>query len=132
MAESEGFEPSILFPIYTLSRGAPSATRPALQFFFNSTMHCILNVRLIPDSCPWLSFYNNQSGIFLASSVSPFGARVVKKQSPCSDCSQQFSQPLGQLFLTTLPLYSAISIYALFLALNSRLLNYIKSNKTAA
>ncbi len=33
MAESEGFEPSILFPIYTLSRGAPSATRPALQFF---------------------------------------------------------------------------------------------------
>ena len=30
MAESEGFEPSIRFPVYTLSRGAPSATRPAL------------------------------------------------------------------------------------------------------
>ena len=31
MAESEGFEPSIRFPVYTLSRGAPSATRPALR-----------------------------------------------------------------------------------------------------
>ncbi len=31
MAESEGFEPSIELPLYTLSRGAPSATRPALQ-----------------------------------------------------------------------------------------------------
>lgn len=30
MAESEGFEPSIELPLYTLSRGAPSATRPAL------------------------------------------------------------------------------------------------------
>ena len=32
MAESEGFEPSIRFPVYTLSRGAPSATRPALRY----------------------------------------------------------------------------------------------------
>ena len=31
MAESEGFEPSIGVNLYTLSRGAPSATRPALQ-----------------------------------------------------------------------------------------------------
>ncbi len=31
MAESEGFEPSNQLPSYTLSRGAPSATRPALQ-----------------------------------------------------------------------------------------------------
>ena len=31
MAESEGFEPSIGINRYTLSRGAPSATRPALQ-----------------------------------------------------------------------------------------------------
>ncbi len=30
MAESEGFEPSIRVNVYTLSRGAPSATRPAL------------------------------------------------------------------------------------------------------
>ena len=31
MAEKEGFEPSIQFPIYTLSRGTPSATRPLLR-----------------------------------------------------------------------------------------------------
>ncbi len=33
MAEKEGFEPSIEFPLYTLSRGAPSATRPFLREF---------------------------------------------------------------------------------------------------
>ena len=31
-AESEGFEPSKQFPIYTLSKRAPSATRTTLQF----------------------------------------------------------------------------------------------------
>jgi hypothetical protein len=31
MAESEGFEPSIGVNLYALSRGAPSATRPALR-----------------------------------------------------------------------------------------------------
>ena len=30
MAEREGFEPSIRVNVYTLSRGAPSATRPPL------------------------------------------------------------------------------------------------------
>ena len=32
LAESEGFEPSMGVNPYTLSRGAPSATRPALLF----------------------------------------------------------------------------------------------------
>lgn len=31
MAEREGFEPSIRFPVYTRSRRAPSTTRPPLQ-----------------------------------------------------------------------------------------------------
>ena len=30
-AETEGFEPSIQFPVYTLSRRAPSTTRTSLQ-----------------------------------------------------------------------------------------------------
>ena len=30
MAEREGFEPSIQFPVYTLSKRAPSTTRPSL------------------------------------------------------------------------------------------------------
>src|SRR5262249_50054653 len=30
-AEGEGFEPSIRFPVYTLSKRAPSATRPPLR-----------------------------------------------------------------------------------------------------
>src|SRR5579859_4070303 len=33
MAEREGFEPSIEFPLYTLSKRAPSTTRPSLQFY---------------------------------------------------------------------------------------------------
>src|SRR5215469_4596342 len=33
MAEREGFEPSIRFPVYTLSKRAPSATRPSLRRF---------------------------------------------------------------------------------------------------
>ena len=31
VAEREGFEPSIGFILYALSRGAPSATRPSLR-----------------------------------------------------------------------------------------------------
>ena len=31
LAEREGFEPSIEFPLYTLSKRAPSATRPSLR-----------------------------------------------------------------------------------------------------
>ena len=31
-AESEGFEPSIQFPVYTLSKRAPSATRTTLHY----------------------------------------------------------------------------------------------------
>ena len=31
LAEGEGFEPSIRFPAYTLSKRAPSATRPPLR-----------------------------------------------------------------------------------------------------
>ncbi len=33
MAEREGFEPSIRVNVYTLSRRAPSATRPPLQHY---------------------------------------------------------------------------------------------------
>ena len=34
MAEREGFEPSKRFPVYTLSKRAPSTTRPPLQNIF--------------------------------------------------------------------------------------------------
>ena len=52
MAEREGFEPSIRFlTIYALSRGAPSTTRPSLQYsvFYNSAIlpHCAMLCRLI-------------------------------------------------------------------------------------
>jgi hypothetical protein len=36
MAETEGFEPSIRFPVYTLSRRAPSTTRTSLHFFYRA------------------------------------------------------------------------------------------------
>ena len=44
MAESEGFEPSIGVNLYTLSRGAPSATRPALREF------CVARKRTWPQA----------------------------------------------------------------------------------
>src|ERR1700722_13745915 len=35
MAEGVGFEPTIRFPVYTLSKRAPSATRPPLRTWRN-------------------------------------------------------------------------------------------------
>ena len=34
LAEREGFEPSLEFPLNTLSKRAPSTTRPSLQPFY--------------------------------------------------------------------------------------------------
>jgi hypothetical protein len=39
LAEREGFEPSIRLTVYTLSRRAPSTTRPPLQIVFQSPHH---------------------------------------------------------------------------------------------
>ena len=36
MAEEMGFEPTIQFPVYTLSKRAPSTARPILRIFWNS------------------------------------------------------------------------------------------------
>ena len=52
LAEREGFEPSVEFPLHTLSKRAPSTTRPSLQMFrINSlrrvwwpeTANCVAN-----------------------------------------------------------------------------------------
>ncbi len=43
MAVSEGFEPSIEFPLYALSRGAPSATRPTHLTTAHILLRKILN-----------------------------------------------------------------------------------------
>ena len=51
MAESEGFEPSMEFPPYTLSRGAPSATRPTLQFCLYSRSRNLLYIRVNGSPC---------------------------------------------------------------------------------
>src|SRR5260370_42017666 len=40
LAEGEGFEPSIRFPVYTLSKRAPSAARPPLRI---SGSYCRFN-----------------------------------------------------------------------------------------
>ena len=43
MAESEGFEPSVRFPVHTLSRRAPSTARTALQ-----VENYVKNIQLVP------------------------------------------------------------------------------------
>ena len=81
MAESEGFEPSIRFPVYTLSRGAPSATRPALPILvcYRFTTYAYADT--------WRT-----CALFRASCPSPFGlASLVQNRS------RRFCQPLGQL-----------------------------------
>ena len=53
MAEREGFEPSLEFPLNTLSKRAPSTTRPSLQpFYFTSfCWGCWLRLQnLVPDA----------------------------------------------------------------------------------
>jgi hypothetical protein len=42
LAEGEGFEPSIRFPVYTLSKRAPSAARPPLQRGYRGGRHYTL------------------------------------------------------------------------------------------
>ena len=44
MAERQGFEPWIEFPLYTLSKRAPSATRPSLRFEDATQAHVHCNV----------------------------------------------------------------------------------------
>ena len=39
MAEGVGFEPTIRFPVYTLSRRAPSTTRPPLRMRVRGAEH---------------------------------------------------------------------------------------------
>ena len=89
MAESEGFEPSIGVNRYTLSRGAPSATRPALQNLF--TAFYLVSRAIIPG-VP-VARYS------LATLAHPCGVIVV-----ASDALRSYAarQPLGQLSKTYL------------------------------
>ena len=45
-AETEGFEPSIQFPVYTLSRRAPSTTRTSLQKISRQIYDVIIIVQI--------------------------------------------------------------------------------------
>ena len=92
MAESEGFEPSIRFPVYTLSRGAPSATRPAL---LNS--NCYPVTSFIPAST-WRT-----CALLRASCPAPFGPSA--KNADVQNRSRRFCQPLGQLSGKTVARY---------------------------
>ena len=49
MAERQGFEPWIEFPLYTLSKRAPSATRPSLRFEDATQAHVHCNVCVAPE-----------------------------------------------------------------------------------
>ena len=84
MAESEGFEPSIRFPVYTLSRGAPSATRPAL-----------LNSNCYPVTSFMLASTWRTCALLRASCPSPFGPSA--QNADVQNRSRRFCQPLGQL-----------------------------------
>jgi hypothetical protein len=50
MAEREGFEPPIPVKVYTLSRRAPSATRPSLRAA--AGFQAILSGKLVPTRIP--------------------------------------------------------------------------------
>src|SRR5215475_15140879 len=75
LAEREGFEPSIEFPLYTLSKRAPSTTRPSLRSELqrsiqNSTQpYSTRNVRRDPSAPPTYT----RSVAFIKSVDSAFG-----------------------------------------------------------
>ena len=88
MAESEGFEPSMEFPPYTLSRGAPSATRPTLRFNLYSSFTDVSGSSLSAHPATQVC------ALFGTASLTPSGpARDARRSS----WSGQLSQPLGQL-----------------------------------
>ena len=72
MAEREGFEPSIEFPLYTLSRRAPSTTRPSLQgCSYQSSKPRVLRsfqdrVDVIGDGFSWRGDVEIQSQLIFA------------------------------------------------------------------
>src|SRR2546423_8412053 len=51
MAERVGFEPTIPVKVYTLSKRAPSATRPSLRKKLRGSSHCtaVLQCRLLAE-----------------------------------------------------------------------------------
>src|SRR5579871_4796800 len=78
MAERQGFEPWIEFPLYTLSKRAPSATRPSLRFEDATQAHVHCNVCVAPepkrdatDARPELGFTRLFSAVGRGSSGCP-------------------------------------------------------------
>jgi hypothetical protein len=61
MAESEGFEPSKQFPAYSLSRGAPSATRPTLRIALNRIYTGVFKVNKHKMNCMHIQGTNSVS-----------------------------------------------------------------------
>ena len=72
MAEREGFEPPIPVKVYTLSRRAPSATRPSLRARLAPG---ILSV--VPTAGPSMHRF----------------AAIFRRAASFLDCSEQLSQP---------------------------------------
>ena len=74
MAEGEGFEPSIRFPVYTLSRRAPSTTRPPLQIFrfYSCVSDCVRR-----SSIWWLRLAERgMDSVALERALTPSGRRT--------------------------------------------------------
>ena len=53
MAEREGFEPSVVLLLHTLSKRAPSTTRPPLQLIFPIIYHIkfVVNINSLKSKC---------------------------------------------------------------------------------
>ena len=64
LAEREGFEPSIEFPLYTLSKRAPSTTRPSLRLvgFHQNSMRGARHRRM-EKRCPLSHFPANPAAL---------------------------------------------------------------------
>ena len=67
-AEREGFEPSIRFPACTLSKRAPSATRPPLLYQVFSKSFLASGRQINQEKPPYANFKSNKAG---HSSISP-------------------------------------------------------------
>src|SRR5262249_38113658 len=82
MAEREGFEPSIEFPLYTLSKRAPSTTRPSLQSGYRG--------KLQPLRAAWIASIRIAWPFVLQACQTGHASRQYPPEAPYNNDSDPF------------------------------------------
>src|SRR5260370_27527831 len=97
MAERVGFEPTLEFPLNTLSKRAPSATRPSLRRYQEATARNKTQAENLP-----LRFYGAGASIATCFYLNLFRRKLISTQADFDALvkrfSRQQSRTLGEFF----------------------------------